>query len=133
VPHRLKGESPVPDVLEVRGEVYLTKAGFKRLNTERAAAGEEPFANPRNAAAGSLKQLDSSLVARRPLDMVLYGTGQVNGLEGKPPVDHDEVLRWLKRLGFKTPEKLWHCRSVDELIEAIHELDKIRHSFAYET
>src|SRR5258708_1742120 len=59
----------VPEVLEVRGEVYLTKTGFEKLNTERKAAGDEPFANPRNAAAGSLKQLDPRMVAKRPLDI----------------------------------------------------------------
>ena len=68
-----------PTLLEVRGEVYLTKAGFERLNAERRSAGEEEFANPRNAAAGSLKQLDPRIVARRPLDIVVYGLGLVEG------------------------------------------------------
>ncbi len=69
----------IPDLLEVRGEVYLSKTGFEKLNAERKAAGEEPFANPRNAAAGSLKQLDPRMVARRPLNVILYGLGQVQG------------------------------------------------------
>ena len=64
-----------PALLEVRGEVYLTKTGFEKLNAERKAAGEEQFANPRNAAAGSLKQLDPRIVAKRPLDIVVYGLG----------------------------------------------------------
>src|SRR5208337_5061654 len=79
-----------PPLLEVRGEVYLTKSGFEKLNVERKAAGEEPFANPRNAAAGSLKQLDSRLVAKRPLDIVLYGLGKVEGDGGKVQ-RHDEM------------------------------------------
>src|SRR5947208_520768 len=121
----------IPALLEVRGEVYFTKEAFAKINAERRSAGEEPFANPRNAAAGSLKQLDPRLVARRKLDIVLYGTGKVEG--GRVPPTQIELLAWLKSLGFKTPEKYWHCRSVDELLNAINELDKIRARFPYET
>jgi DNA ligase (NAD+) len=125
------GQGSLPGLLEVRGEAYMTKSGFQKLNAELAAAGEETFANARNTAAGSLKQLDPRLVAKRPLDVVVYGLGKVEG--GVYPETHIEVLDWLKSLGFKTPEKIWHCRSVDELIAAIDELDKIRHDFSYET
>jgi len=131
IPLRLKEARDWPKLMEVRGEVYLTKEIFAKINAERQSAGEEPFANPRNAAAGSLKQLDPRLVAKRRLDIVLYGTGQV---EGSPvPETQVELLRWLKSLGFKTPEKHWHCRSVDELRRAIDELEKIRDDFPYET
>jgi DNA ligase (NAD+) len=123
-------EDSYPAVLEVRGEVYFTKDVFAKINAERRSAGEEPFANPRNTAAGSLKQLDPRLVARRKLDIVLYGTGKV---EGAQPPTQIKLLDWLKSLGFKTPEKHWHCRSVDDLLRAIDELDKIRDQFAYET
>jgi DNA ligase (NAD+) len=123
---------PAPAVLEVRGEVYLTKAGFEKLNAERKAAGEEPFANPRNAAAGSLKQLDPRVVARRPLDIVLYGLGQVEGAPA-PPSTQAEMLVWIKALGFKGPDKTWHCSSLDELVAAIEVLDKVRHDLPYET
>jgi DNA ligase (NAD+) len=122
----------LPRIIEVRGEVYLTKTGFEKLNAERKAAGEEVFANPRNAAAGSLKQLDPRIVATRPLDIVLYALGQVDGAEDAPQ-RHDEMLAWLKALGFKTPERTWHCRSAEELIEAIQQLDQTRRSFPYET
>ena len=118
-------------VLEVRGEVYMTLAGFKRLNAERETAGEETFANPRNAAAGSLKQLDPKLAAKRPLDIVLYGVGQIEG--GVHPQTQVDLVQWLKSLGFKTPERTWLCGSVEELFEAINELDKVRDSFNYET
>ncbi len=127
----LAKESPLPRVLEVRGEVYMTRVGFKKLNAERVAAGEEAFANPRNAAAGSLKQLDPRIVAKRPLGAIFYGTGQIEG-EGIPAT-HQELLHWLSERGFKTPEKIWLCLSETELIEAIDELDKIRHDFEYET
>jgi DNA ligase (NAD+) len=145
IPARLQsrtGVSPVsagadrrdacPTLLEVRGEVYLTKAGFEKLNAERKAAGEEEFANPRNAAAGSLKQLDPRIAAKRPLDIVVYGLGQLEGAP-QPPQRHDQMLTWLKSLGFKTPDKTWHCRSADELVAAIEELDAVRHKYAYET
>jgi len=134
IPSRLraKKDSGGPAVLEVRGEVYLTKSGFQKLNAERKAAGEELFANPRNAAAGSLKQLDPRIVAKRPLDIVLYGVGQVED-GAHPPETHAELLARLKELGFKTPERTWHCRSEAELVAAIEELDKVRGKLPYET
>ena len=131
IPARLRGKES-PKVLEVRGEVYLTKSGFEKLNAERKAAGEDTFANPRNAAAGSLKQLDPRIVATRPLDIILYGLGHVEGA-GNSPKTHSEILDWLKILGFRTPEKTWHCRSADELVSAVEELDKLRRKFAYDT
>jgi DNA ligase (NAD+) len=121
-----------PDLLEARGEVYLTKSGFEKLNAERKAAGEETFANPRNAAAGSLKQLDPRIVAKRPLDIVIYGLGKVEGT-AKSPEKHDEMLEWLKSFGFKTPDRTWHCHSEKELVDAIGGMDKVRRQFAYET
>ena len=121
-----------PTLMEVRGEVYLTKTGFEKLNAERKAAGEEEFANPRNAAAGSLKQLDPRIVAKRPLDIVLYGLGLVEGAPQQPQ-RQDQMLAWLKALGFKVPERTWHCRSADELVAAIEELDRVRQNFPYQT
>jgi DNA ligase (NAD+) len=133
IPARLRGSAKDnPKILEVRGEVYLTKVGFEKLNAERKAAGEDTFANPRNAAAGSLKQLDPRIVATRPLDIILYGLGHVDGASESSKA-HSEVLHWLKTLGFKTPEKTWHCSSADELISAVDALDKLRRKFAYET
>jgi len=135
-----------PEVLEVRGEVFLPHAGFEKLNAERKSAGEEMFANPRNSAAGSLKQLDPKIVAKRPLDIILYGIGTPAsgtarwGLlpkhavpEAGAPQSQIELLDFLKSLGFKTPERTWFCISEDELIAAIAELDKVRKKFAYET
>jgi DNA ligase (NAD+) len=149
-----------PEVLEVRGEVFLPLAGFEKLNAERKSAGEEMFANPRNAAAGSLKQLDPKIVAKRPLDIILYGIGQIGAPASGParsgskfqhadsdqpslgsfgsagigaPQSQIELLGYLKSLGFKTPERTWFCKFGDELIAAIAELDKVRKKFAYET
>jgi DNA ligase (NAD+) len=133
VPLRLGGKAP--EILEVRGEVFMTKAGFEKLNAERKSAGEEIFANPRNAAAGSLKQLDPKIVAKRPLDTVIYGIGEARSQ--KPEVRSQnfqaELLDWLKSLGFKTAERTWFCRSEDDLFAAIAELDKVRNNFPYET
>lgn len=123
----------MPARMEVRGEVYMTRAGFVKLNKERVAAGEEPFANARNSAAGSLKQLDSRLVAKRPLALIVYGLGWIDDTAARKFAKHDEVLAWLKSAGFTTPERTWHCSSVEELIEAINQLDGLRHDFAYET
>ena len=130
LPLRLDGPS-VPRVLEVRGEVYLPIAGFKKLNDERKAEGEEPFSNPRNAAAGSLKQLDPKRVAQRPLAIVLYGLGEVQG--GTSPTTQCALLEELKRLGFATPPRTWTCDSVEAVLAAIQELDGIRSGFDYET
>src|SRR5919201_6690632 len=79
VPHQLRGSAP--KIFEVRGEAYLDKAGFEKLNKEREAAGLPLFANPRNAAAGSLKHLDPGVAAKRPLGMIFYGTGAIEGGE----------------------------------------------------
>jgi DNA ligase (NAD+) len=124
-------EATPPRVLEARGEIFLTKTGFRKINAERAAAGEDLFANPRNAAAGSLKQLDPRIVAKRPLDLIVYGLGSVES--GYRPQTQVEMLAWLKSLGFKGPEKTWFCASAEELLGAIDELERIRGNFEYET
>src|ERR1043166_779853 len=128
VPERLRGDAP--KLLEARGEVYMDKHGFEKLNDERRKAGLPLFANPRNAAAGSLKQLDPAIVAKRPLGVVLYGTGATEGVD----VDvHSEIFPLLKKLGLPVTERWWVAESVEEILEAIHELDGIRRSFAYQT
>lgn len=122
-----------PRVFEVRGEVYMLRDGFAKLNAERAAAGEELYANPRNTTAGTLKQLDSKVVAKRPLDIVLYGTGVIEAEASAVPTTHVEMLQLLKRFGFKIAERYWVCGSTEELIAAIAELDQIRRNFNYDT
>jgi DNA ligase (NAD+) len=128
VPKKLKGD--VPDILEVRGEAYLDKRGFAKLNAERKEAGLPEFANPRNAAAGSLKQLDPAIAAQRPLGVVFYGTGSI---EGAALEKHSELFALLKKLGLPGSERWWLADSVEEILQAIHELDRIRHDFAYQT
>lgn len=128
VPERLP--SPAPSILEVRGEVYMDKRGFEKMNEERKSAGLPLFANPRNAAAGSLKQLDPALVAKRPLGVVLYGAGATEDLQVQR---HSEVFGLFKKLKLPHTERWWLCHSLEEILDAIHELDRIRHSFSYET
>ena len=128
VPHQLRGDAP--RVFEVRGEAYLDKAGFEKLNKERKAAALPVFANPRNAAAGSLKHLDPKAVAQRPLGIVFYGTGAVEGAA----VDlHSKIFRLFKNLGLPTHEEWWLADSVDKILDAIRKLDNIRHNFPYQT
>ena len=128
VPERLRGAAPA--LLEVRGEVYMDKRGFEQLNTQRTRAGLPVFANPRNAAAGSLKQLDPKIVAQRPLGLVCYGTDTAEELG----IDlHSEVFSLLRKLGLPATETFWTGDSVEEILKAIHQLDKVRHDFAYQT
>jgi len=116
IPLSVPGEAPPR--FEVRGEVYLPKAGFKKLNEERAKEGLPLFANPRNAAAGSVRQLDSSITARRPLDIFVYGLGWA---EAKTvPDTHWEIMQYLKSLGFKINPNIALRHSLDE-VEKYHQ------------
>jgi len=128
IPERLRGAAP--KLFEARGEVYMDKHGFEKLNEERRKAGLPLFANTRNAAAGSLKHLDPSVVAKRPLGIVFYGTGETEGVD----VDlHSEIFGLFKKVGLPTSERWWLAKSVDEILNTIHELDRLRHDFVYQT
>ncbi len=122
---------PPPEVLELRGEVYLPDAGFKKINEERIAAGEEAFMNPRNATGGSLKQLDPRVAAQRPLAVVVYGLGEVIG--NPQPATQTTLLAWLESFGLPIPERTWTAHSPAEVLAAIQELDTVRRDFGYET
>ena len=122
--------SGAPEVLEVRGEVYLPVAAFRKMCDEMRAAGEEPFANPRNAAAGSLKQLDPATVAIRPLAIVLYSPGECSA---ELPATQAEFLAWLAAFGFPVPRFQRLCTSAEEVYAAIQELDSVRDQFGFET
>ena len=128
LPLRMEGRAPA--VLEVRGEVFMSRSGFSKLNEKRKAEGEEPFANARNAAAGSLKMLDPKLVAARPLGIILYGLGE---MKGDVPSTQIEVVDWLDQLGLPTTRIIWTGQTHDDLVAAINELDTVRHDLDYET
>src|SRR5207302_3060075 len=119
VPERLRGAAP--KLLEVRGEVYMDRKGFEELNEERKKEGLPQFANPRNAAAGSLKQLDPAIVAKRPLGLVCYGTSLIEGLTLDK---HSELFALLKKLGLPGSEKWWLADSAEQVLKAIHDLDR---------
>ena len=127
VPVQLKD---APARLELRGEVYLDKKGFAKLNESRTETGLPVFANPRNAAAGSLKQLDPAVAARRPLGILFYGTGAVDGAALER---HSDLFPLLKKLNLPTAERWWIADSFEKTLAAIHALDAVRRDFAYET
>ncbi len=130
VPLRLREEEfPAPELLEVRGEVYMSKEDFRRLNQEREKRGESLFANPRNAAAGSLRQLDPKITASRPLRVFFYGIGRI---EGKKFKTHWEVLQTLPKWGFTINPHVKLCQSIEECIEYYNNLKEIREDLDYE-
>lgn len=128
IPVRLHTKKP-PAVLEVRGEVYMDRAEFLRLNERREAAGEPPFANPRNAAAGSLRQLDSSITARRPLGFFAYSWG-----EADPPIkgSYSKFLASLRELGFVVNPETAACHSAEELIAFYEQIGQRRADLPYD-
>jgi DNA ligase (NAD+) len=128
IPHRLKGRD-IPPVCEVRGEVYMTKQDFLALNKRQAAAGEQIFANPRNSAAGSLRQKDPSVTASRPLHFFAYGWGQMSEM---PADTQFGMLKFFARAGFKTNPLTRTCRSADELIAYHREMEGMRASLDYD-
>ena len=121
--------SDAPELVEVRGEVYLPIAAFKALNERRAEAGEPTFANPRNSAAGSIRQLDPSLAAERPLSTWIYGIGAVRGLD--LPTHMDEI-EWLGDRGFKVNPDTGHHEGVEGVVERCHWWEERRDELDYE-
>lgn len=119
-------------LLEVRGEVYMTKEGFAALTAAQEEKGEEPFSNPRNAAAGSLKLLDPREVAKRRLSVVMYGLGACEGWSDAPHSQF-ELLEKLRKLGFPTHPKKWLCKGIGQVHQAIGELDGLRRGYPFAT
>ncbi len=119
-----------PRLLEVRGEVFMPTAAFRAMNDEREAAGEARFANPRNATAGTLKQLDPRITARRPLDIIFHGLGRI---EGEEPETFTGFHRLLDRLGLRKADRIWQAEDLEGILRAIHELDELRRTLPYET
>ncbi|MBU2903535.1 MULTISPECIES: NAD-dependent DNA ligase LigA [Arenibacter] len=127
VPLQLKGD--YPPKFDIRGEIVLPFEGFAKMNQERIENGEDPYMNPRNTASGSLKLQDSSLVAERPLDCLLYSIVGVNlGIESQ-----FQMLEKARYWGFKVPKAAKLCKTTDEVLEFIEYWDKHRHELPYET
>ena len=129
IPRRLTG-SDLPKRFEVRGEIYMTKSGFEKLNVERGAAGLPLFASPRNSAAGSVRQLDPKVTAARPLDAFWYQLGWHDG--GREPKTHWDVLQWLKKLGFRVNPNIQRFTVLDEVAAFCESRVEKRDSLDYE-
>ncbi len=125
----LAGAAPFPPNVEVRGEVYLPLAAFAQLNELRVANGEPTFANPRNAAAGSLRQLDPRMTASRPLSAWFYGIGHVEGREFS---SHHQVLDWLRATGFRVNPDVRVVATVDEIIAGCRDWQERRDQLDYD-
>ncbi len=129
VPLRLRGQN-WPAVLEVRGEVFMPKAGFEAFNRQAVAHGERTFANPRNAAAGSLRQLDPKVTAKRPLDIFCYALGEVDG--GETPECQNTLLAWLRDLGLRTSPEWRRVEAVTGCLQYYRNLQWRRDDLDYE-
>ena len=125
----IRKEIPVPDRLEVRGEAIIQLKKFKELNRKREEIGEPPFANPRNAAAGSVRQLDPKITAERPLETYLYGLGEVQGWTFKTQW---EVLKTLPKWGLRTNPHVRKCKGIEEVLDYYHEMNEKRETLPYE-
>src|SRR4051812_14348824 len=127
IPHKLKGKSPKS--LDLRGEVYMERHAFEAMNKRQAAAGDKTFANPRNAAAGSLRQLDSSITATRPLRFFAYAWGEA---EPRPWKTHSEYLKLLKEWGFRVNPLSQLCRTPEEVRAFYRQMAVERPSLPYD-
>jgi DNA ligase (NAD+) len=125
----IRKEISVPERLEVRGEVIIQIEKFKGLNRKREKMGESPFANPRNAAAGSVRQLDPKITAERPLEIYLYGLGEVTGRTFNTQW---EVLKTLPKWGLRTNPYVRKCKSIEAVLDYYHEMNEKRETLPYE-
>ncbi len=131
IPLRLQADNdqPIPEQLVVRGEVFMPHKGFAELNRQRAEAKESLFANPRNAAAGSLRQLDPAVTAARRLGFFVYGVADTDVV---PVADLEQMFVWLGQVGFPVNPLIRLCASLDEVREQYEQLQQIRHDLEYE-
>ncbi len=128
IPLHLRGDAPA--LLEVRGEIFISNAGFKRLNAEAMARGEKMFVNPRNAAAGSLRQLDPTVTATRPLEVFFYALGVLEGAE--MPQTHTEVLAMLRNWGLRVSPEVKQVHGADGCLDYFDDMARRRPSLPYQ-
>ncbi|NDJ56905.1 NAD-dependent DNA ligase LigA [Enterobacteriaceae bacterium 4M9] len=129
IPLRLHGDN-IPARVEVRGEVFLPQSGFEKINDEARRTGGKVFANPRNAAAGSLRQLDPRITAKRPLTFFCYGVGLLEG--GELPASHIERLQRFKSWGLPVSERVRLCTGADEVLAFYHQVEQDRPSLGFD-
>jgi DNA ligase (NAD+) len=130
VPVKIVEVDKIPEVIDIRGEIYMDINEFEKLNRDREKKGEPLFANPRNAAAGSVRQLDSSITAGRKLHLACYGIGLVRGLDLR---SQSEFIGWLKKARFPTPAVLKTAKGIDKVIQVVKEIEQKRKDFPFET
>ena len=129
IPLTLQDKTPIPNILEIRGEVYITHSDFNKLNKDRLIKGEQPFANPRNCAAGSLRQLDSHITAERPLRIFCYAPGIIEGVTFS---SQQELLKTLPKWGFPVNPKVETGMGIDFLIEYYKKAEAMRNDLEYD-
>ena len=127
IPKELRGKAP--EICEVRGEVYMTKSAFLALNERQKAAGKQTFANPRNSAAGSLRQLDPAITARRPLGFFAYSWGEMSEM---PAQTQSGMVKWFGQRGFKTNPLMKLCSSIEAMLAFHHDIEAQRATLDYD-
>lgn len=130
VPLKIEHPENIPEEIDIRGEVYIDIAEFEELNKERRQAGEQPFANPRNAAAGSVRQLDSAVTARRKLHLACYGIGACRGAIF---ANQNAFIQWLKAACFPVPAVMHTVTGIDAALAVMAEIEAHRSTFSFET
>lgn len=129
VPLKIEGVDQVPAQIDIRGEVFMLSADFEKLNRQREQQGEPLFANPRNAAAGSIRQLDPSITSSRRLFLTCYGIGAVKGITF---ANHTDLITWLRQARFPVPTGLTRAKNIEEVILAVNRIEAERQSFPFE-
>ncbi len=129
VPLKLVGDN-IPDVIEIRGEIVMPKAGFDALNLKQITDNKKPFVNPRNAAAGSLRQLDSKITASRPLAIYCYGLGDLQGMD--KPSTHSDAMKMIAKWGCQISDEIQLVEGVDACLDYIKQLGEHRDSLSYD-
>jgi DNA ligase (NAD+) len=129
VPLKIEGVDQVPAQIDIRGEVFMLSADFEKLNRQREQQGEPLFANPRNAAAGSIRQLDPSITSSRRLFLTCYGIGAAKGITF---ANHTDLITWLRQARFPVPTGLTRAKNIEEVILAVNRIEAERQSFPFE-
>jgi DNA ligase (NAD+) len=130
IPIKIRDISDLPDQIDIRGEVYMDILEFEKLNKQREKKGEPAFANPRNAAAGSVRQLDSSITASRNLHLACYGIGAIKGMDFETQFD---FIQWLKKARFPTPAVVEKVKGIGMVIKVVKKIEDRRNDFSFET
>ena len=130
IPLKIEGPADLPAEIDVRGEIYMDIEEFEKLNRHREQKGESPFANPRNAAAGSVRQLDPAVTSARKLHISCYGVGKVRGMKFR---SQSALIGWLEEARFPVPARMEVCRGIRDVLSVIEKIEGERDTFPFET